>query len=127
MLLGDAAQKKVLLPQPPEPVAQIHRLIDGGMDALHSGGDEEGVKAHLPGDGVGDHVADHHAVASLLEPLQRVGHLLCAVHREDVQIKIQQGAQDMRRFRDTGKAHDGIKAGIVLRQLDGAQHIVDGD
>ena len=69
LLLRDAAQKQVLLPQLAEPCADVHRLIDGAVQALDAGGDKKGIKAHFPGNGVGDHIADHHPVAPLPEPL----------------------------------------------------------
>ena len=94
------------------------------MQALDAGGDEKGVKAHFPGNGVGDHIADHHPVAALLELLQGVAHLLGAADGEDVQIKVQQAAKGVGRLGDAGKAHDGVQAGVVLCQLHGAQHVI---
>ena len=87
LLLRDAAQKQVLLPQLAEPCADVHRLIDGAVQALDAGGDQEGVKAHLPGNGVGDHITDHHPVAALLQArLDRVmplGTLDINLYRDD--------------------------------------------
>ena len=127
LLLRDAAQKQVLLPQLAEPCADVHRLIDGAVQAFDAGGDQEGVKAHLPGNGVGDHITDHHPVAALLEPLQGVAHLLGTADGEDVQIKVQQAAKGVGGFGDAGKAHDGVQAGVVLCQFHGAQHIIHRD
>ncbi len=63
------------------------------MEAFDAGSDEEGVEAHLPGDGVGDHVTDHHPVAALLQAFQGVAHLSGVVHGEDVEAEVQQTAQ----------------------------------
>ena len=60
LALSDAAEEQVLLPQLAKPGADVHGLVDGGVEAFDAGGDEESVEAHLPGDGVGDHVTDHH-------------------------------------------------------------------
>ena len=127
LLLRDAAQEQVFLPQPAKPAADVHGLIDGSVQAFHAGCDQESVKAHLPGDGVCDHIADYHPVAALLEPLQCMGHFFGAVHREDVQVEAQQAAQGVGRLRDAGKAHNGIELGIIFCQLHGAQYVVDRD
>ena len=127
LLLRDAAQKQILLPQAAEPCADAHGLVDGGVQALHTRSDKKSVKAHFAGNGVGDHIADHHPVAALLQALQCMGDFFCAVNSEDIQIKAQQAAQGMSRFGDAGKAHDGIELGVVLGQLHGAQHIIDRD
>ena len=125
--LRDAAQEEVLLPQLAEPRADADGLIDGGVEALDAGGNEEGVEAHLPGDGVSDHIADHHPVAALLQPFQRVAHLVGVVDGQDVEVEVQQAAQGVGRFGDGGEAHDGVEARVVLGQLHGAQHIVHRD
>jgi len=127
LALGDAAEEQVLLPQMAEPGADVHGLVDGGVEAFDAGGDEEGVEAHLPGDGVGDHVTDHHPVAALLQAFQGVAHLSSVVHGEDVEVEVQQTAQGVSRLGDGGKAHDGVEAGIILGQLHGAQHVVHRD
>ena len=80
-----------------------------------------------PGDGVGDHVTDHHPVAALLQALQSVAHLSSVVHGEDVEVEVQQAAQGVGRLGDGGEAHDGVEAGIILGQLHGAQHVVHRD
>lgn len=56
-----------------------------------------------------------------------MGDLGRAVDGENVQIEPEQAAQGMRRFGDAGKAHDGVKAGVVFGQLHRAQHIIDRD
>ena len=55
LALSDAAEEQVLLPQMAEPGADVHGLVDGGVEAFDAGGDEEGIEAHLPGDGVGEY------------------------------------------------------------------------
>ena len=127
LALSDAAEEQVLLPQMAEPGADVHGLVDGGVEAFDAGGDEEGVEAHLPGDGVGDHVTDHHPVAALLQAFQGVAHLSGVVHGEDVEVEVQQAAQGVGRLGDGGEAHDGVEAGIILGQLHGAQHVVHRD
>ena len=127
LALGDAAEEQVLLPQMAEPGADVHGLVDGGVEAFDAGGDEEGVEAHLPGDGVGDHVTDHHPVAALLQAFQSVAHLSSVVHGEDVEVEVQQAAQGVSRLSDGGEAHDGVEAGIIFSQLHGAQHVVHRD
>ena len=120
LILGNAAQKRIFLAQASEPEADIQRLVDGGVNALHAGGDQKRVQLHFPGDGMGDHVADHHPAAVALDPLQRIRRLLGAVDRIDIQLVPQQIAEGMGRFRDAGESHDGIAAGIIFRQLHGA-------
>ncbi|MNN99198.1 hypothetical protein D3C81_2187830 [compost metagenome] len=51
------------------------------MQTLDARCDQESIQLHLAGDGMGDHVADNHAVAALLELFQCAGDLIGAMHR----------------------------------------------
>ena len=74
---------------------------------------------------MGDIVADDHAVAAQLQPLQRRAHLGLTVNGDDVRVEAQQVTQRMGRPRDAGKAHDGIQTVVVLGHFDGAQDVVN--
>lgn len=87
----------------PNQEPDAHGLVDGGVETFDAGSDEESVKTHLPGDGVGDHVTDHHPVAALLQAFQGVSHLSGVVHGEDVEVEVQQAAQGVGRLGDGGK------------------------
>ena len=44
LALSDAAEEQVLLPQLAEPGADVHGLVDGGVEAFDAGSDEEASK-----------------------------------------------------------------------------------
>ena len=128
---GHPFQQLVLPAHLPEPVADLDRLGKGVVQALHPRRDEKGVEPLLSGQGVGDHIADHHLIAALPQAVEGAVGLLHAVDGNDVHIQPQQVAEGVRRLGDAGEADDGVEVGVVLGHLDGPQHVVhrqlDGD
>ena len=118
-------QKRDLPAHPAVFFGEIHRVLKGGVQAFCAAGDEKGAVSQLPGDAVGDIVADDHAVAAQLQPLQRRAHLGLTVNGDDVRVEAQQVTQCMGRPRDAGKAHDGIQTVVVLGHFDGAQDVIN--
>ena len=96
------------------------------MQALHAGGNQEGVHAQLPGHGIGDHIADNHPVSGGLQPRQHRSDFLRAVDGHNIHRIFQQIAEGMRRLRDVWEAHDGVPLHIVFRQAHGSQHVIHG-
>ena len=122
---GHPLQQLVLPAHLAEAVADLDRLGKSVVEAFDPGGDEEGVEAFLPGQGVGDHVADHHLVAPFPQPVQGAVGLVHAVDGDDVHIQPQQVAQGVGRLGDAGEPHDGVQVGIILGHFDGPQYVVD--
>ena len=122
---GNAAQKQIFLAQRPRPAPDGYRLFQGRAERFRPRRDQKGIQAHLSGQGMGNHISDHHAVAALFQPLQDLGRIFGAVNGQNIDVIAQQVTQDVGRFCNAGEAHNGIAVRVVSCQLDGPQHIID--
>ena len=117
LILGNAAQKRIFLPDSSKPLADIDRLIQRRMHTFYPGCDQKGIHAHLARHSVRHHVTDDHTVSILPESFQYFRHLICVLHCADIQMIPKQIAECMRRSRNAGKSYDCIQTGIIFRQL----------
>ena len=119
------AKNPVFLAQSAESLAERNRLIQCSPQSFCTGGNQIGIHSHLPGHGMGDHVADHHPIAFTVQPVQCPHHLIIAVDGMNVHLIAQQVAQNVGRLRDAGKSHNGVPSAIILRQFHRAQHVIN--
>ena len=127
ILAEDAAQEQVFVAGAAEGTALGFRLLQGQLDAVFAGCDQQGVQALGPGEAVGHLIADHRLDALGDQLIHGGGRAVGVMHRDDGGLEPEQVAQGMGVFRHRVKAYHGKLIGIVFRQLDGAQHIVDGN
>ena len=123
--LNDVLQKAVLLPEQGVMAAELDRLVKRIADALISGGDEDRIEPQPLGGGVGNHIAQNHAVTLFFQGKQRFLHFLLAVNGTDLYLILEEIAQQAGAAGDGGKTDDGVARREILRHLDGPEDIID--
>ena len=69
----------------------------------------------------------NHPVPLFLQGEKNVLNLIRAVDRADLYLVLEQIAEQLSAAGDAREADDGIAGGKILRHLDGAQDIIDGE
>ena len=121
------AEQGVLVPQVLLAAAESQSPVQRLPDALHPGGDENGVEPDAPRDDVRGHVAEHRVILVVLQVAQGGLQLFDGVHDENVHLVMQQIAERLGADGDVGIGHHGELAVQPAGELQGVQDVIEGD